>query len=250
MKSGKVIFVTGATSGIGRLITELCIKEGHTVYATGRNEPSLEMLNKLGANVFQADLTKKEDIVKVCNSLPPIDVAIMNAGIGIFQNAFDLLDEEIDSMIDVNVKAPILLTSRLAKNMAERNSGHIIFIGSQAGKVATKKASVYAASKHAITGFSNGLRLELESYNVKVTAIYPGPIDTPFLQKADSTNTYRETIKKFLLKPDKVADCVVKCIDHPVREVNIPKVLGITSKLYAIAPRFVERVGKGFFNKK
>ncbi|SOC35992.1 SDR family NAD(P)-dependent oxidoreductase [Ureibacillus acetophenoni] len=250
MKSGKVIFVTGATSGIGRLITELCIREGHTVYATGRNEPSLEMLSKLGANVFQADLTKKEDIVKVCNSLPPIDVAIMNAGLGIFQNAFDLLDEEIDSMIDVNVKAPILLTSRLAKNMVARNSGHIIFIGSQAGKVATKKASVYAASKHAVTGFANGLRLELESYNVKVTAIYPGPIDTPFLQKADSTNTYRETIKKFLLKPDKVAACVVKCIEHPVREVNLPKVLGITSKLYAIAPRFVERVGKGFFNKK
>ncbi len=76
MKSGKVIFVTGATSGIGRLITEMCVKQGHTVYATGRNEPSLEMLSKLGAKVFKADLTKKEDIEFVCNNLPPIDVAI------------------------------------------------------------------------------------------------------------------------------------------------------------------------------
>lgn len=250
MKSGKVIFVTGATSGIGRLITEKCIKEGHTVYATGRNEPSLEMLSKLGANVFQADLTKIEDIENVCKSLPPIDVAIMNAGLGIFQNAFELLDEEIDTMLNVNVRAPILLTRRLSKNMIARKSGHFIFIGSQAGKVATRKASVYAASKHAITGFANGLRMELESYNVKVTAIYPGPIDTPFLQRADATNAYRETIKNFLLKPENVSECVLRCIDHPVREVNLPKVLGITSKLYAIAPGMIERVGRRFFNKK
>ncbi|CAM5212945.1 Short-subunit dehydrogenase OS=Ureibacillus acetophenoni OX=614649 GN=SAMN05877842_10245 PE=3 SV=1 [Ureibacillus acetophenoni] len=134
--------------------------------------------------------------------------------------------------------------------MIERNSGHFIFISSQAGKVATRKASVYAASKHAITGFSNGLRMELEAYNVKVTSIYPGPIDTPFLQKADATNAYRDTIKSFLLKPEKVATTVVKCIDHPVREVNLPKMLGISSKLYAVAPKLVERLGKRFFNKK
>jgi short-subunit dehydrogenase len=250
VKNGKVIFVTGATSGIGRMITEMCVKLGHKVYATGRNEPSLEMLSKLGATVFKADLTKKEDIEYVCNHLPPIDVAIMNAGLGIFQNAFDLLDEEVETMLDVNVRAPMLLTRRLAHSMIERKSGHIIFIGSQAGKVDTRKASVYAASKHAITGFANGLRMELEPYHVKVTAIYPGPIDTPFLQKADATNAYRDTIRSFLLKPEKVAASVVQCINHPVREVNLPKILGITSKLYAIAPRLVERVGRSFFNKK
>nr|WP_106779691.1 SDR family NAD(P)-dependent oxidoreductase [Lysinibacillus timonensis] len=248
--NGKVIFVTGATSGIGRLITELCIKKGHQVYATGRQEPSLEMLSKLGATVFKADLTKIEDIEKVCAKLPPIDVAIMNAGLGIFENGFDLSDDEINSMIDVNVRAPILLTRRLAQAMIVKKSGHFIFIGSQAGKVATRKASVYAASKHAITGFANGLRMELEPYNVKVTAIYPGPIDTPFLQKADATNAYRKSIENFLLNPGKVAKCVVQCINHPVREVNLPKVMGLTSKLYAVAPRLVEKLGSGFFNKK
>lgn len=250
MNNGKVIFITGATSGIGRIITEKCVKQGHTVYATGRNEPSLEMLSKLGAIVFKADLTKKEDIEYVCSKLPPLDVAIMNAGLGIFENAFDLLDHEIEMMLDVNVKAPILLMNKLAKPMIERKSGHIIFIGSQAGKVATRKASVYAASKHAITGFTNGLRMELEPYNVNVSGIYPGPIDTPFLQKADATNAYRDSIKSFLLKPEKVADSVMKCIQYPVREVNLPKVLGITSKLYAVAPRLIETVGRRFFNKK
>ncbi|MFP3917617.1 SDR family NAD(P)-dependent oxidoreductase [Lysinibacillus telephonicus] len=246
----KNIFITGATSGIGRIITEKCIKQGFAVYATGRNETALAQLSSLGVHVFKADITNVEEIDKLCNQLPSINIAILNAGVGVFQNAFDLADGEIDEMIDVNVKAPIYLASRLSKNMIEQNFGHIIFIGSQAGKVATKKASVYAASKHAITGFANGLRMELKPYNIKVSVVYPGPIDTPFLQKADSTDNYRNSIEKFLLKPEKVADEVIKLMNRPVREVNLPRVMAITSKLYAIAPKFVEQIGRGFFNKK
>lgn len=246
----KTVFITGATSGIGRIITELCIKNGHVVYATGRNESSLATLSRMGANVLQGDLSDLKDIDRVYAQLPTIDVAIINAGVGTFENAFDLLDEEIDNMINVNVKAPIYLTKRLAKQMIHRRSGHIIFIGSQAGKVPTKKASVYAASKHAITGFANGLRMELSPYNIQVTAIYPGPIDTPFLQKADSTNKYRELMKRYLLKPENVAKEVVKTIEKPVREVNLPRIMSATSKLYAVAPRIIEKLGSGFFNKK
>ncbi|RHW38384.1 SDR family NAD(P)-dependent oxidoreductase [Lysinibacillus yapensis] len=246
----KTIFITGATSGIGRIITELCIQKGHTVYATGRNESSLATLSRLGAKVFQADLSQIQDIEKVCGKLPEIDVAIVNAGVGIFENAVDLSDDEIEAMINVNVKAPIYLSKRLASKMMNRQSGQFIFIGSQAGKVATRKASVYAASKHAITGFANGFRMELAPYNIQVTAIYPGPIDTPFLQKADATNTYREAIERFLLKPEKVAFEVVRTIDRPVREVNLPKIMSVTSKLYAVAPTIVEKLGSGFFNKK
>lgn len=250
MHTMKSVFITGATSGIGRLITEVLIRDGYHVYATGRNQSVLMTLQQQGAKVIQADLQKTEDIVKVCKQLPPIDVAIINAGVGVFQNAVDLMDEEIEAMIDLNIKAPILLTQRLAKNMIQQKSGHFIFIGSQAGKVATKKASVYAASKHAITGFTNGLRMELAPYNINVSTIYPGPIDTPFLDKADATNSYRQTMKRFLLKPEKVANEVVYTIEKPVREVNLPRIMSITSKLYAIAPSLVEKLGSGFFNKK
>ncbi|HWK23837.1 MAG TPA: SDR family NAD(P)-dependent oxidoreductase [Ureibacillus sp.] len=248
--NNKSVFITGATSGIGRIITEQCIKKGYIVYATGRNESSLVTLSRMGAKVFQADLSILEDIDRVCSQLPIINIAIINAGVGTFENAVGLLDEEIDNMINVNIKAPIYLTKRLAPKMIEQQSGQFIFIGSQAGKVSTKKASVYAASKHAITGFANGLRMELAPYNIKVTAIYPGPIDTPFLQKADSTNNYRQSMKKFLLKPEKVAKEVLKTIDKPVREVNLPRVMSVSSKLYAVAPTLVEKLGSGFFNKK
>ena len=246
----KTVFVTGATSGIGLKITEMCIKKGWTVYATGRNESALKTLSAMSAHVMQADLRKREDIERVVSELPDIDVAILNAGLGIFANVHELTDEEVDTMLDVNVKAPIYFTKRLAPKFIEQGGGHLIYVSSQAGKVATRKASVYAASKHAVTGFLNGARLELAEHGIKVTGIFPGPIDTPFLQKADATNTYRESIKRFLIEPEFVATEVVKTIERPVREVNVPRIMGLTAKLYALAPVLVEKVGKGFFNKK
>lgn len=246
----KTIFITGATSGIGRIVTEMLVNEGHTVYATGRNDSAINYLNSLGAIAYKADLRIASNIDEVVTQLPPIDTAILNAGLGYFESAVDLTDQEIDQMLDVNVRAPIYLAKRLAPAMMVKKNGHFIFIGSQAGKVATKKASVYAASKHAITGFVNGLRLELAEYNIKVTGIYPGPIDTPFIQKADASNAYKEAIGKFLLPPEKVAKEIVHAIEKRPREVNLPRIMSVTSKLYAVAPALVEFLGKGFFNKK
>lgn len=249
MKNKKV-FITGATSGIGREIAELCIKNGYEVYATGRNESSLDSLSNLGAIVLKGDLCNKEDINQMCTQLPDIDVAILNAGVGAFQYAYELVDEEIEAMININVRAPIYLARNISQKMIHKRTGHIIFIGSQAGKVATKKASVYAASKHAITGFANGLRMELAPFNVKVSAVYPGPIDTPFIDKADSTKGYRKSITKYLLNSTKVAEKIIQLIERPKREINLPPIMSVTSKLYAVAPKLVETFGRSFFNKK
>ncbi len=242
--------MTGATSGVGLKITELLVAQGHTVYATGRNTVALKALERLGANVIQADLTNITTIDKVCAQLPPLDVAILSAGVGKFSKAPDLLDEDIRQMIELNVSVPMYLAKRLAGTMIQRRQGQLIFIGSQAGKVATPKASVYAATKHAIVGFTNGLRMELAPYHVKVTAIHPGPIDTPFLEKASDESSYRQSLGRFLLSAEEVAQATVKTIERPVREINLPRVMGLTSKLYAIAPATVEWLGKSFFNKK
>src|SRR5690606_27227044 len=227
----KTVFITGATSGIGRIITEMPVTEGHAVYSTGRNDSAINYLNGIGTVAYKADLRIPSHIDEVVSQLPPIDIAILNAGLGYFESAVDLADQEIDQMLDVNVRAPIYLAKRLAPAMMERKNGHFIFVGSQAGKVATKKASVYAASKHAVTGFVNGLRLELAEYNIHVTGIYPSPIDTPFIQKADATNAYKDAIGKFLLPPEKVAKEVVYAIGKRPREVNLPRIMSVTSKL-------------------
>lgn len=246
----KTVLITGATSGIGKLIAERCVQKGYIVYATGRNENALHSLSKIGCHTIQADLNHIEQLKQVCDELPNMDVAILNAGVGYFQNIYDLEDEQIDDMVNINVHAPILLTKYIAKKMIEKKEGHIIIISSQAGKVPVKKTSVYASTKHAMTGFINGIRMELKQYNIKVTGIYPGPIDTPFLDKADFTGNYRDNMKRFMLKPEFVAEKVVKTIEKPVRELNLPWYLSITSKLYATAPKMTEIFGKSFFEKK
>lgn len=247
----KTVFITGATSGIGRKMAEMCIEKGYTVYATGRNESSLATLRNMGAHVIQADLRIVADIDRILEELPQIDVAILNAGLGFFGNAHELTDEDIDTMFETNVRAPIYLTKRIAnKWIAEGVKGHFIFVSSQAGKVATRKASVYASTKHAVTGFLNGARLELAPYGIKVTGIYPGPIDTPFLDKADATNAYRTAVATFLIQPEKVARATLQAIERPVREINLPRIMNYTAKFYAVAPRLVETLGKSFFNKK
>lgn len=246
----KTVFITGATSGIGFIITKLCLQKGYIVYATGRNKEMLHSIEQLGGYTIEADLNDLEEIKLLCNQLPQIDVAILNAGVGYFQNVYDLEDEKINNMLNINVRAPIILSKYIAKKMIKENKGHIIFIGSQAGKVPTKKASVYAATKHAITGFINGLRMELNDFNINVTGVYPGPIDTPFLDKADNTGTYRKGMKNYLLNAEKVAERIVQTIEKPVREINLPTYMSFTSKLYAIAPKLIEKVGKRFFQKK
>lgn len=92
--------------------------------------------------------------------------------------------------------------------------------------------------------------MELKDHNIKVTGIYPGPIDTPFIDKADFTGTYRKAMNKYLLSAEKVAQKIMQSIEKPVREMNLPSYMTLTSKFYAIAPKLTEILGKSFFEKK
>lgn len=240
------IFLTGATSGVGMALARQLIAKGHTLYATGRSEVALRILAAQGANVIQADATVAEDRKRLYAAVPAVDVAIFCAGVGRFEDFVTQSDATIAEMIDVNVTS----TAQLARHFAKQHTKQLIFIGSQAGKVATPKAVVYAATKHAIVGLANGLRLELAPLGITVTAIHPGPIDTPFLTKADDTNRYRQSVSRVLLTPERVASEVVKTLGKPVREVNLPRIMGFTSKLYALCPSVIERLGKSFFYKK
>jgi len=250
MTKPKSILITGATSGVGYALTIRLLQAGHQVWATGRAPDVLVALQNEGAETIPADMTKKEDIDFVVNQIGLPDIVIFSAGVGTFQYAHEATPEAIQSTMDVNVIAPIELTKRLLPDMMARKKGHLIYLGSQAGKVATPKASVYAASKHAILGYTNALRMEVASFGIQVTTINPGPIDTPFLDLADETGNYRNSLSKHLLTVDEVVDAVMQTIKKPVREVNLPWYMGITSKLHAISPTLVERLGRRFFMKK
>lgn len=250
MNKRKSILVTGATSGVGYALTKKLLAEGYEVWATGRAPVILEKLQKEGAHAIPADLSKKEDVEQLMATIGSPDTVIFSAGVGTFDHAHETSDEAIESMMAVNVIAPMRLTKFLLPDMMERRSGHLIYLGSQAGKVATPKASVYAASKHAIIGYTNALRMEVAPFGIHVTTINPGPIDTPFLDIADETGTYRTSLGTYLLTVETVVDGVIKAMKKPVRDVNLPWYMGITSKLHAVAPSVVERLGRKYFMKK
>lgn len=250
MNKAKKILITGATSGVGLMLANNLHEAGHEVWATGRNSSVLKNLAENGIHTIEADLTLDQSFDSLFQDVGTPDTIIHCAGIGTFSYLLDMDEREMEKMLQVNVLAPMKLTKYFAEKMKLRGSGHFIFVASQAGKVATPKASVYAASKHAIIGFANAVRMELKEYGVVVTTINPGPIDTPFLDLADKTGNYRNSMRKHLLAPDKVVSSIERVIEKPVREVDIPSYMSLTSKLYALAPSIVETVGKKYFTKK
>ncbi|WP_124070436.1 SDR family NAD(P)-dependent oxidoreductase [Filibacter tadaridae] len=250
MKKHKSVLITGATSGVGYALAERLLGEKMDVWVTGRAPDVLWELQNNGAHTIPADLSKTEDIIKLVEQVGSPDIVIFSAGIGTFGLAHEITDRIINEMMAVNVIAPMQLTKRLLPKMMKRKSGHLIYLGSQAGKVATPKASIYAATKHALIGYTDALRMEVSPHNIHVTTINPGPIDTPFLDLADDTGKYRESLGKYILTVETVVDAIIKTMEQPVREVNLPKIMGITSKLHAVAPALVERLGRKYFMKK
>lgn len=250
MDKRKTVLVTGATSGVGLQVAKELHSKGYIVYATGRSKSALQELIASGIHTIEADMLEEESIDKVIGQCPAPDIVVFSAGVGTFALAHETTDEQIEQMMRVNVTAPMKLTSRILPEMMKRQSGHLIYVASQAGKVATPKAAVYAATKHALLGYANATRMEVKSFGIHVTTINPGPIDTPFLDLADSTGTYKTSLQKFLLSVDEVTNGILRVIKRPVREVNLPWYMGISSKMYGMAPGIIERVGRNFFMKK
>jgi NADP-dependent 3-hydroxy acid dehydrogenase YdfG len=184
------ILITGATSGIGRATAELLAKEGHRLILCGRRKERLyDLENKLAAQTkvttLPFDVRDKDAVFSGINSLPgdfkTIDVLINNAG-----NAHGLgpihegdLDDW-DAMIDINVKGLLYVSKAVLPGMVQRKSGHIINIGSVAGKEVYANGNVYCASKFAVDAISTGMRIDLNAHGIKVSEINPGAVETEF----------------------------------------------------------------------
>ena len=169
--------VTGATSGIGRAIAIALHDAGHQVVALGRNANALAELAALGLQTCQIDLTDAADMAALADLTP--DILVNNAGmmppLGNFGDA-DLAD--IDQAINTNLRAPLALTRAIAPGMRARRHGHIFFTGSTAGHAPFANLALYCATKAAIGGFAQALRLDMAPYNVRVTEIVAGRVET------------------------------------------------------------------------
>ncbi|WP_100406906.1 SDR family NAD(P)-dependent oxidoreductase [Bacillus solitudinis] len=256
----KKVWITGASSGIGRQMALDAAREGHIPILIARNEKRLRAIQieieSLGGQAYIAKLDVSDfgKVDKVLNDLllivGGIDVLINNAGFAVFRYLKDAPIAEIKEMFDVNVVGLIYVTQRLLPEMMNQQSGHIINIASQAGKFPTPKASVYAATKHAVLGFTNSLRMELEDTNIRVSSVNPGPIRTAFFERADEEGSYVKNVDKWMLPPEYVSKKVIQLIKQPKRELNLPRWMNVGSTLYQLMPRVVERIAGKKLNKK
>lgn len=259
--AGKNIVITGASGGIGAEMAKLCAARGANLVLLARSVDKLLKLQQnlhqqyhVKINVFQLDVSDTEKIravfTEIFETMGDIDILVNNAGFGIFREAHEASIDEIKGMLSVNVVGLMACTGMVLPKMRERRYGHIINIASQAGKMATPKSSVYSASKHAVLGYTNALRMELTDYNVYVTAVNPGPIATNFFTIADEKGTYLKNIQRFMLQPEYVAKRIVNAMLTKKREINLPRWMNIGSILYVLFPNLFEQVGKRAFHQK
>jgi len=259
--TGKNIIITGASGGIGAEIARLCAERGANLVLLARGidklqalKGELESMHSVKVDVHQLDVSDTDAIKAmfgmVLSEIGHADILVNNAGFGIFDLAHEAKIEEIKSMFAVNVIGLMACTSMVLPGMKQRRSGHIINIASQAGKIATPKSSVYSATKHAVLGYTNSLRMELAEDNVFVTSVNPGPIATNFFNIADKQGTYVKNVERFMLQPEYVARQVVDRMMTKTREINLPRWMNAGSIFYSLFPRAFERLGKKAFNQK
>lgn len=257
----KVVVVTGGSAGLGEQICYEAARQGAVVVTCARRinligkvkEHCMELSGK-EAHAFQLDISNPES-VKQCferiqNEVGDVDILVNNAGFGIFEDFIHFDLDKARNMFEVNVLGMIVLTQQVAIQMAERGNGQIINVASMAGKMATAKSTIYSATKFAVLGFSNALRLEMKPYNVKVTTVNPGPIATEFFDKADPSGNYLESVDLFVLQPEKLAKAIVRGMKYPKREINKPGIMEVAAKFYTLFPHLGDFLAGGMFNKK
>ena len=219
--------ITGASRGIGRAIA-LRLAATHHIVAAARSRPELDSLgSEIQArggtcDAIELDVTKPDHVATALTSVRA-DVLVNNAGVGFLKPFLDLTVEEWNTMVDVNFNALFHVTRAVLPGMIERGRGHIVIVGSIAGRSAFVGGTCYGGTKHAVMGFSESLMLEVRDKGVKVSVVNPGSVATDFFRGERDTS--------WMLTADDVAEAVHHAIDTP------PRVLMHRIEVRAAAPK-------------
>ena len=220
---GKTILVTGASSGIGRGIAIACSKMGATVIINGRNEQRLaETMTEMQGEEnlsLAADLSDSNSLTGMVSRLPKLDGIVHCAGIGQRVLCKQLQEADLDTMMDVNFKAPVMLQTEILKQKKINKSASIVFIASIASDSPSIGNAVYSASKGAIISYANCLALELAPRLIRVNCILPAMIWTDLILKGGITEEeLKEDEKKYPLKrygkPEDIANLSIYLLSN------------------------------------
>jgi len=233
----KTALITGATSGIGMATATKFAEAGFKLIITGRREARLkelaEKLSELSDVItLNFDVRDKEKVFEMLGNLPSayqnIDVLINNAGNAHGLGAIDQGDiNDWEAMLDINVKGLLYVSKAVMPGMVQRKNGHIINIGSIAGKEVYPNGNVYCASKHAVDAISKAMRIDLNIHNIKVSEINPGLVETEFSEvrfKGDKAKAKQVYQGYKALQAEDIADLIHFMVTRPAH-VNLAEVL-------------------------
>ncbi len=235
----KIALITGATSGIGKETAIKLAENNFDVIITGRRTGKLNELEKIiktnynvNALALNFDIRNKNEVFDAIDKLPEewknIDILINNAGLALGMGTMDKgKTEDWEQMIDTNIKGLLYISHKIAPSMIARGKGHIVNIGSIAGKEIYPGGNVYCATKHAVDAITKGMRLDFVEHGIKVSQIAPGMVDTEFSQvryKGD-TDKAKKVYEGFTpLYAEDIADTVIFVVTRPAH-VNINDIL-------------------------
>lgn len=236
---GKVALITGASSGIGEATARALADDGYNLIVTGRRTERLAEFKKelesgfgIKVHVLAFDIRRRRDCEAAIETLPQdfsqIDVLVNNAGLARgLEPFFDGDPNDWDEMADTNIKGMLYITRKVVRDMVARRSGHIVNLGSIAGTQPYANGGVYCATKHAVHALSQGMRIDLLPYGVKVTEVRPGWVETEFSIVRFHGDTQRATdfyegVKP--LAPEDVAETVAWALSQPPH-VNIDEIV-------------------------
>lgn len=235
----KIAIITGATAGIGKATALKFAENDYHLIITGRRKKNLEELSRLikknyKVNVLSLsfDVRSREAVEKNLNTLPEewgkIDVLVNNAGLASGLSTIqEGVVEDWEAMIDTNVKGLLYVSRCIMPIMIKNGTGHIINIGSIAGKETYLKGNVYCATKHAVDAITKSMRIDLLTHAIRVTSINPGAVETEFsiVRYKGDTERARQTYKGFTpLTAEDIADTIYFAASRPVH-VNINDII-------------------------
>jgi 3-hydroxy acid dehydrogenase/malonic semialdehyde reductase len=232
--NSKIALVTGATAGIGRATAVQLAVAGFNLIICGRRANKLidvsDELSALGAKVLTkvVDVRNRQEVESFINGLPPewkaIDVLVNNAGLAAGLDSFATGNlDDWDEMIDTNIKGLLYVSRMVMPLMLERKTGHIINIGSIAGKEIYPNGNIYCGTKFAVDALTKSMRRELAEHKIRVTGIHPGAVETEFSIvrfKGDATKAAKVYEGYESLVADDIAEAIIWCISRPAR-VNV-----------------------------
>jgi short-subunit dehydrogenase len=235
------VLVTGATGGLGQAIARELAGRGASVILTGRRADVLEPLAvELGGRAIVADLADRAAAAALMEESGPVDILVANAGLPASGSLTDFPLDAVDRTLDVNLRAPIVLARLAAEEMVSRRRGHLVFVSSVSGKVASGGASLYNATKFGLRGFSLALREDLRPHGVGVSTIYPG-----FIRDAGMFADANVALPRGVgtTTTSDVTSAVSRAIERDLAEVDVaPLSMRVGAKFAAVAPGLAARV--------